>query len=137
MFVARVDGSHLRRITPWGLPNSHDNGVESWGDGGRAIAFGTEDGHIATIAPDGSRLHVRHLRVRAGSYAFAPSWAPQGPRVAFGLSPAPDYQPDLYVADLRTGKVRQLTDSPETDDTPDWGVVRTMSAAAPVERNRP
>jgi hypothetical protein len=137
LFVSRTDGSHLRRITQWGLPNSHDNGVESWGDHGRRIVFGTEDGQIATIGPDGSHLHVIRLRIPDDSYAFAPSWAPHGPRIAFGLYPAPDFQPDLYIADLRSGRVRQLTDNPDTDDTPDWGVANTRVTTNRQGASRP
>jgi hypothetical protein len=37
LFVADLRGGGVRRITPFGLPNSHDNGVESWSPrGGRA-----------------------------------------------------------------------------------------------------
>src|SRR4029453_9234848 len=37
LFVANVDGTGLRQLTPYGLANSHDNGLAHWSPGGRRI----------------------------------------------------------------------------------------------------
>jgi Tol biopolymer transport system component len=120
LFIGNTAGTGAHRITRWGLPNSHDTGFESWGSHGRGIVFGTEAGGIARISADGRHLRHLALDIPADSYAYGPTWAPTGNRIAFGLYPAPDYQSDIYVADVRTGHLRQLTSTPEVDDAPDW-----------------
>jgi Tol biopolymer transport system component len=127
LFIGNLNGARAHRITRWGLPNSHDTGFESWGSHGRPIVFGTETGEIATIRPTGRNLRRPDLDIPANSYAYGPTWAPFGVQVAFGLFPAPDYQSDIYVANLHTGHLRQLTDTPNVDDAPDWGFARPHS----------
>ena len=128
LFVANIDGSKPHRITAWGVPNSHDSGFESWGSRSRGIVFGTEAGDLATIDADGSRLHYLHAKFPPNSYAYAPSWSPTGEAIVFGMYAAPTFQSDIYIVDLRSGCLRQLTNTPTFDDTPDWASTDPSSA---------
>lgn len=56
LFVENVDGSGLRQITPYGLANSHDNGLAHWSPDGHTILFAGENGSLLTIRPDGTGL---------------------------------------------------------------------------------
>lgn len=85
LFSMRVDGSHLRRLTPygWDLGIKHD-----WSPDGSRIALSTDanDGsaNIVTIHPDGTGAkHLTHLK--NGDGAFVGSYSPDGSRIAFRL----------------------------------------------------
>jgi hypothetical protein len=67
-------------------------------------------------APDGDR--EREVRIDQVDEIFNPTWSPDGRFVAFtgmrrGLT-------DLYVVELATGQVRQLTNDPYADLQPAW-----------------
>lgn len=121
LFLADVRGGGVHRITPYGLPNSHDNGVESWSPRGGRILFGTEDGLLDTIRVNGSDPRTIRIDVPHDSFAYAPVWSPNGGRIAFGLFRAPTFRSDIYTAEAWGGKVEQLTHTKAVDDFPDWG----------------
>ena len=124
LFIGHLDGSHVRRITPFGVPNSHDIGVESWSPDGRRILFATEEGQLKTIHPDGSELRPLTLQVSDDSFAYAPAWSPSGSRIAFGLARGSDGQADIYTANSSGDHVKQITNTGTFDDFPDWGTLR-------------
>jgi TolB protein len=114
IFVARADGSERRNITN---DPANDWGPD-WSPDGRSIVFnsdrvgGSLRGYL--VDPDGSNL--RALDVDAWvEYA---SFAPDGERIAFMGHQGSDYE--IFVADLTTGAVEQLTDSPGSDGWPAW-----------------
>ena len=86
LFVVNVDGSGLRRLTPWrdGL-----TGTPSWSPDGTVIvfrgdsAFGASDapGQLFLIRPNGS--HLRQLTFETNANSYWPSWSPDGKRIVF------------------------------------------------------
>jgi Tol biopolymer transport system component len=114
IFVARADGSEPRNITN---DPSNDWGPD-WSPDGSTIIFNSDrDGGRLRgylVNPDGSDL--RGLDVEA--WFEYPSFSPDGSKVAFMGHAAGDY--DIYVADLATRAVKQLTDAPGSDGWPVW-----------------
>src|SRR3954451_10077885 len=85
LFSLRLDGTHLRRLTPyaWDLAIKHD-----WAPDGSRIAISTDanggSANIVTIRPDGTG--ARHLTsLKNGDGAFVGSYSPDGNRLAFRL----------------------------------------------------
>lgn len=83
-----------------------------------AIAAIHEGQPVITILAMPSGRRLRAIRLPDLDEVFNPSWAPDGRRIAFsalsgGVS-------DLYVLDIETGGVRQLTDDPFAELHPSW-----------------
>jgi Tol biopolymer transport system component len=112
--VARADGSNRRLIT---VDPANDWGP-AWSPDGSTIAFNSdrEGGRLRgyLVDPDGSNL--RPLSIDA--WVEYPSFSPDGTRIAFMGHQGQDYE--IYVADIATGAVEQLTDSPGQDGWPAW-----------------
>ncbi len=96
------------------------NSAGSWSPDGRRlalVAFSEGDNEIA-IWDVNSRSIVRRLRVQGVGALTNPSWSPDGSSIAFsglegGIS-------DLYVVNLESGAVRQLTRDKYADLQPTW-----------------
>jgi TolB protein len=113
IFVARVDGSGRRNLTndpanDWG---------PTWSPDGSTIAFNSDRDAVLAgylINADGSNL--RPIGV-LGWFEY-PSFSPDGTKLAFMSHHGADY--DIFVADVATGVLRQLTDVPGGDGWPSW-----------------
>ena len=83
LFIVGVDGTGLRRLTPWQAAV----GTPSWSPGGSTIVFrgGTlspdSTSQLFAIAPDGTGL--RQLTTGLTAASFWPSWSPDGTRIVF------------------------------------------------------
>ncbi len=114
IIVAAVDGSKRRNITN----NAANDWGPDWSPDGSTIAFNSDrDGGRLSgylVDPDGSNL--RRLDINA--WVEYPSFSPDGKAIAFEGHDGHDYE--VYVADIATGKARQLTDSPGGDGWPAW-----------------
>ena len=112
--LARADGSEHRIIT--------DDPANDWGpawspDGSEIVFNSDRDGGQLRgylVAPDGSNL--RPLGI--DTWVEYPSFSPDGSRIVFMGHQGSDYE--IYVADIATGEVEQLTDSPGQDGWPVW-----------------
>jgi Tol biopolymer transport system component len=122
----RVD----RSIFPKGLEPSF--GV-AWSPDGKWLAFDStaeggrpEGAGIYLVRPDGKdlRLLASQSCPSAPCQALSPAWSPNGKELAFtrgGNEPGPSgLYGDLFVIELDTGEIRQLTRGPDPDCCPSW-----------------
>jgi Tol biopolymer transport system component len=122
LFVARTDGSQLRQLTPYGLANSHDDGVARWSPDGTRILFAGARGSLFVVHPDGTGLRKVPLDTGGGfSFARAPGWSPDGTRIVFSLYLDEAGQVDIYTSRSDGSHLRPVTDTPEFETLPDWG----------------
>jgi Tol biopolymer transport system component len=85
IYVVNVDGSGLRRITPFGYCD--DDG--SWSPDGTRIVFGGPDGTIYTVHPDGTGLTLLPLATTTHWFSGDIAWSPDGRQMVFLLSHGP------------------------------------------------
>jgi TolB protein len=115
IFIASADGSSRRDLTD---DPANDWGPD-WSPDGSTIAFNSDRDHEAglrgyLVAPDGSALR----RIEAEAWIEYPSWSADGTKLAFMGAVGSNYE--LFVVDLESGAVAQLTDSPGHDGWPAW-----------------
>jgi Tol biopolymer transport system component len=124
LMVADADGSHVKRLTPFGLTVPHDLSGASWSPDGRELLSALADGYLFTITPDGVTVRIIGLQSPNPAYnAYMPDYSPDGQHMVFTLCFAG--QPcSLWRADLDGTHVAQLTHSPTNDWNADWAVVR-------------
>ena len=121
LFVENIDGSGLHQITNYGLPNSHDDGYESWSPDGSKILFGSNNGGLFTIHPDGADLAAVPIRAAGGQTgARAPGWSPDGTRIVCRLFLSSAGRADIYTLRADGSDLTRLTTDNFVDD-PDWG----------------
>lgn len=122
LFVENSDGTGLRQITPYGLANSHDNGLAHWSPDGRKILFASAHGSLFTVRPNGAGLRAIPLKTGGGfSFAFTPGWSPDGTRIVFSLFLRKTGQVDIYTVRADGRQVVQVTNTPDFEDLADWG----------------
>jgi TolB protein len=114
ILVARADGSGRRNITN---EPSNDWGPD-WSPDGRSIIFNSDRGggplRGYLVDPDGSNLR----EIDVDTWVEYPSFSPDGSRITFMGHEGSDYE--IFVADLASGAVDQLTDHPGDDGWPVW-----------------
>lgn len=127
LFIENSDGTGLHQITPYGLANSHDNGVARWSPNGDEILFAGVHARfngatLYLVHTDGTGLRAIPLKTGGSfSLAFTPGWSPDGTRIIFSLFLKSAGQEDIYTARSDGTDVRQVTGTPEFEDFADWG----------------
>jgi len=115
LFLVNIDGTGLRRITPWGF--SDDTG--SWSPDGTRIAF-EHFGSLFVVHPDGTGLERIPLAISYRSFAGDPVWSPDGTAIVFLLFTRTG-QEGIATANTDGSDVQLVTISPTFDHQPDWG----------------
>jgi Tol biopolymer transport system component len=120
LFVANIDGSGLRQLTPYGLAQPHEIASARWSPSGQDIISETTQGRLFVVHPDGSGLRMIPLQTGTTRYfAFEPTWSPDGTQILFCMFI--NGQEDLYTANADGSNVKQITDTPDFEIGPDWG----------------
>ncbi len=124
IFIVRLDGTGLHRITPWRL----DAGQPDWSPNGRWIAFygpTTSDfRHVTLVHPNGSGLHIVASEPDTyGSLSFSPS----GTRLTVSHSPGTGTagNSDVFTINIDGTNMQNVTDSNGFESAPDWGPRRS------------
>jgi TolB protein len=122
IFTVRLDGSKLKRVTPW-----LDASQPDWSPNGRWIVFRSQKesetkGNILLVHPNGTGLH----RITNGHGKFkwlSCSFSPNGKKIVAGRVPGSGQagNADVYVMNLKGNKRRNLTKSGAWESAPDWG----------------
>ena len=123
LFVANIDGSGLRQITPYGLSSAHEFASATWSPDGKKIIFGGHDGRLYVVHPDGTGIAPIILQVGTGRYsAFEPHWSPDGTRIIFCMFI--NGGEGIYTANADGSNVVQIaftTSFANFYNEPDWG----------------
>jgi Tol biopolymer transport system component len=121
LFVVNVDGSGLRRITPWGLPFWEDGG--RWSPDGKTILFDNRKS-LFVVRPDGSGLAKIPLVTDSFSRLQNPNWSPDGTKIVVSLftrTSSGTEQAGIYTANADGSNIQRVTNSPTFDRDGDWG----------------
>lgn len=132
LYVVRLDGTHLHRITPSGVAVNPEHGGR-WSPNGRTILFDARPADGArftlwTIRVNGANLHRIPVPLPCGGLitdpasfgCFAPAWAPDGWHIAFGTNDAATGDREIYTSTLDGHDLKQVTFGPVATDVPDW-----------------
>jgi Tol biopolymer transport system component len=90
MIIANRDGSGLRTVIPQGGVLTHPGTRLSWSPDGKWIVFGTPEGDIDLVHPDGSGLVKVPIGIGTSS-SVGPVWSPDGTRIAFSTDEGTSY----------------------------------------------
>ncbi len=120
IFVVNSDGSSLRRVTAYHGPdvspvwNPKTGAQIAWVSGRTGLP------QIYTMESDGTNPQ----RMTDQGYAVSPSWSPNGQFLAFAwirhYGPGMPGAQDIYVMDIATKNIVQLTHEAGRNDFPSW-----------------
>jgi Tol biopolymer transport system component len=120
LFLENTDGTGLQQITPYGLAAPHEAAAARWSPDGKEIISETTQGRLFVVRPDGSGLSMIPLDTGTTRYfAFEPAFSPDGTKIVFCMFI--NGQEDIYTANADGSGVRQVTNTPDFENGPDWG----------------
>ena len=123
IFVANMDGTGVRQITPYGLAHAHEFTSAQWSPDGLKIISETHGGRLFSVHPDGTGLTAIPLQTGTGQYfAYQPHWSPDGTRIVFLMFISGGQ--GVFTADPDGSDVKQVTfttDFATLVNGPDWG----------------
>jgi Tol biopolymer transport system component len=122
VYVVGIDGSGLRRLTPWS-ENGGDN--PDWSPDGKWILYhshvdeSSPQSQYFLTHPDGTgSKQITHFP--KGTHVASASFSPDGKSIVFSKGPEGG-NVDVYTMRLDGGQVRRLTRSPLWQSAPAWG----------------
>jgi TolB protein len=139
VFIAKIDGSDLRRVTPWRL-NAYDGGQIDWSANGARILFRSttldqngapRGGDIYTVRPDGTGLRrLTHVPPRTTNLDLG-SFSPNGKWIVFattaGTTPKrtfPKNGSDIFRMRIDGTGLARVTRTKTDEFSPTWGRTR-------------
>jgi dipeptidyl aminopeptidase/acylaminoacyl peptidase len=115
IFTVNVDGSDLRRITPWGGAFMD----QGWSPDGQWIVYQRPYGVLTLVRPDGTERHDVPLALTPGTGAANPTWSPDGQWIVFSL--ANEGKANIYMVRPDGSSFTRITTEPGVDEqTPFW-----------------
>ena len=132
IYVMDINGNNQQRLTN----NRHDDLNPSWSpDGKRIVFFSNRDGHVRNDRPDIPTYEIYVMDADGGNQQNltnnssddrAPSWSPDGKRIAFSSTREGHFIGDfgltseIYVMDIDGGNQQRFTENPHGDQYPSW-----------------
>lgn len=122
LFVANVDGTGGRRVTPWSL---HAGDNPDWSPDGKWILFHSYDevegkqSQIYVIHPNGTGLK-QLTRFKSGSTVSSSSFSPDGKWIVFATDGVGG-NADLFVMRADGKGMHPITRTKRWESAPDWG----------------
>jgi Tol biopolymer transport system component len=124
IFIVRLDGTGLRRITRWRLDASQPD----WSPNGRWIMFRSKEssddsGNVWLVRPNGTDLHrVTHTPAGTGKWSSG-SFSPNGRKITNSFNPGQGAagNADVFVLRVDGSDIRNITNSFAWESAPDWG----------------
>jgi hypothetical protein len=120
IYVARLDGSNLRRLTSDGSPNSY-NREAAWSPDGSRIAFSKSDGRLGAeiYVMDADGANPTRISPE-GAYDASPTWSPDGSRIAFEHRADDQGIGHIFVMNADGTNRTQLTSNRQPNSSPAW-----------------
>lgn len=122
LYVLNLDGSGVRRITPWSLAGGDG---PDWSPDGRRIVFRAPrlesfaGSNLYTVRADGTALfQLTHFPKSVE--VLSSSYSPDGKWIVFSRSGRGGL-PDLFVIRADGSSMRQITRTSKWESNPDWG----------------
>jgi TolB protein len=126
IYVVNVDGTGLRRLTPYKLVATSPD----WSPDGTKLLFNSHDNFaphkgssVYWVSPTGGKLHRLTHDDGINKVSFGPAWSPDGTKIVF--AEIRQVRHNVFVGDIATmnadgSKVKRITHS-GFPTNPDWG----------------
>jgi TolB protein len=115
--VADADGSHIKRLT---FSNGANTSAAWNPKTGQQVVFVSDRGGTPQLyVMDAAGGGVQKLEVGDKGYVIDPAWSPNGQLLAFSWR-RPDGNYDLYVTDMASHEMVQLTRDAGRNERPSW-----------------
>ena len=122
IYVADIDDDAMKRGAFRIKRLTFNQGIDtapSWSPTGRQLAFVSDRGgtpQIYTMDAEGS--NVTKASFGGSTHCDSPAWSPSGDRIVYVARVESVF--DLYILDLRTQQISQLTESNARNESPSW-----------------
>lgn len=115
LWISDADGSNARK-----LADTLVGYVASWSPDGRSIAA-DHNGSLLIFDAANMAAPARVITLAQGP-ASSPRWSPDSGRLVFELAKSKTAPSEIYAINADGNDLAQLTSSPLSDVSPDWGV---------------